>query len=133
MENLYCDIKVYLCYTFSPHTIIVLIRRKNTQRNATRRLQGNISNAGAPPRGEQVPPLKEDGNMEQAPVHHPPLTDGDIRASLIQLDQGATVQAEAMTFPSQPGACTPSSSISHYYCFPYKVLQSNEPSYLIRV
>ena len=35
--------------------------------------------------------------MEQAPVSHPPLTDGDIRAELIKLAQAATVQAQPMT------------------------------------
>ena len=34
--------------------------------------------------------------MEQAPVQPPPLTDGDIRASLIQLAKVSSVQAKAM-------------------------------------
>ena len=65
----------------------------NTQRNASRRLEEEISNAGVPPRGEQVPPLEEDANVDQALVNLPPLMDEDIRASLIQLPQDATVQA----------------------------------------
>ena len=56
-----------------------------------------IANVGAPPRGEEVPPFEEDANVDQAPVSSPPLTDEDLRASLIQLAQAATVQAQAMT------------------------------------
>ena len=55
----------------------------NTRRNVEQRLEKETTNVGAPLRGEQVPPLEEDANMEQAPVSHPPLTDGDIRVSLI--------------------------------------------------
>ena len=40
----------------------------NTQRNATRRLEEEISNAGASPHDEQVRPLEEEGNVEQAPA-----------------------------------------------------------------
>ena len=40
----------------------------NTRRNASRRLEEEISNAGPPPYGEQVPPLSEDANVEQAPT-----------------------------------------------------------------
>ena len=65
----------------------------DTRRNVARILVEEISNAGAPPRGEKVPLLEEDANVDQAPVNPPPLTDGDIRASLIQLAQAATVQA----------------------------------------
>ena len=65
----------------------------NTRRNVTRRLEEEIANAGAPPRGDQVPPLKEDANVDQALVNPPPLTDGDIRASLIQLAESSIVQA----------------------------------------
>ena len=35
--------------------------------------------------------------MEKAIVNPPPLTDGDIRAALIQLARASTVQAKAMT------------------------------------
>ena len=55
----------------------------NTRRNDARRHEEEIANEGDPPRGEHVPPLEEDANMEEAPVHPPPLTDGDIRAALI--------------------------------------------------
>ena len=74
----------------------MLIGRSNTRRNKERRIEEEIANAGGPPRGEQVPPLEEDATMEQAHVNPPPLTDRDIRVALIQLDQSATVQSQAM-------------------------------------
>ena len=52
---------------------------------------------GAPPHGDQVPPLKEDSNVEQAPTNPPPLTDDDISDAQIQLSQATTVQCQAMT------------------------------------
>ena len=55
----------------------------NTRRNVTRRLEEEIANAGAPSRSEQVPPLEEDANVDQAPFNPPPLKDGKIRAALI--------------------------------------------------
>ena len=61
------------------------------------RLEEETTNAGAPPRGEQVPPLEEDANMEQAPDNSPPLTNGDIRVAFIQLAQAYIVQSQAMT------------------------------------
>ena len=69
----------------------------NAWRNTTRILEEEIANAGAPPRGEQVPPLEEDDNVDQALINPIPLTDGYIRGSLIQLTQGTTVQVKAMT------------------------------------
>ena len=77
--------------------IFVLIGSMNTQINAARKLEEEIANAGAPHRGEQVPPFEEDTNVDQALVNPPPLTNGDIRAALIQLAQAATFQAQAMT------------------------------------
>ena len=47
----------------------------NTQRTATRRLDGEIAHVRAPPRGNQVPPLEEVANDDQAPVNPPSLTD----------------------------------------------------------
>jgi len=69
----------------------------NTKKNAARRLEEVIAHAGAPPSGKVVHPLKEDDNMEKAPSNPLPLTDEDIRAALIQLDQATTVQVQAMT------------------------------------
>ena len=96
LEIFYRAIRVYLWGDFSSNPIVVLIGRMNTRRNATRRLEEEISNVEAPLYGDQVSPLEEDANMEQAPVNPPPLTDGDIRASLIQLNQDSTVQEQAM-------------------------------------
>ncbi len=69
----------------------------NSQRNATQRLEEKIANAGAPPRGNQVPPLEEDDNDVKASVNPPPLTDGDIRASLLHMSQSITTQPKAVT------------------------------------
>ena len=69
----------------------------NTKRNAIRRLEEEIASAEAPPHSEQVPKLKEDTNIDQALVNPPPLMDGDIRASLIQLAQSATVNDKVLT------------------------------------
>ena len=73
----------------------------NTQITATRRLEEEISNPGAPPRGYQVPPLQEDANDVQAPVNPPPLTDGEIRASFLQIVEAITTQAQYVTTQAQ--------------------------------
>ena len=67
MEILYRAVRVYLWCSFAFKLIIVIIGSMNSQRNAARRLEEEISNAGAPPRGEQVPPLEGDANVDQAP------------------------------------------------------------------
>ena len=65
----------------------------NSRSNAAQWLEAEISNAGAPPPSEEVPPLEEDSYMEKTPVHPPLLKDGDIKASLIQLAQAGSVEA----------------------------------------
>ena len=54
----------------------------NTRRNEARRFEKEISNAGVPPRGDQVPPLEEDANDDQAPIDPPALTDCAISDAL---------------------------------------------------
>ena len=70
-------------------------------------------------------------NMEQASVNSPPLTDGYMRVSLIQLAQATIVQAQVMMAqasrdlvarPHQQDTMAPILGTSH-----------NEPSYLLRV
>ncbi|TMW99834.1 hypothetical protein EJD97_001873 [Solanum chilense] len=73
----------------------------NTRRNEARRLDEEIANAGAPPRGNQVPPLEEDVNDDQASVNPPPLTDGDIRAALLHMAQAITTQVQAVLTQAQ--------------------------------
>ena len=75
LEILYHAVRVYLWCAFESNPIIVLIGSMNTWRNAARRLEEEISNAGAPLRGKLVPPLEEDANVDQAPVDPPLLTD----------------------------------------------------------
>ena len=83
----------------------------------------------------KVPPLKEDANVDQDSVNPPPLTDGYIRASLIQLSQAATIQVQDMTAQSnQEISPRPHQQVTtHYYGFPSKGLHSNEPSYFLWV
>ena len=52
---------------------------------ASTRLDKEIANAGAPSKGNQVPPLKEVSNDDQALVNPPPLEDGDIRVVFVQM------------------------------------------------
>ena len=70
----------------------------NTLRNAAQTLEDEIANAGAPPHGDQVPPLEKDVN---APVNPSPFTDDNIRASLFQMAQAITTQAQYATTQSQ--------------------------------
>ncbi|TMW96774.1 hypothetical protein EJD97_006805, partial [Solanum chilense] len=74
------------------------ILKNEHSKNAARRLEEEIVNAGSRPRGEQVPSLEEDPSMGQDPVNTPPFTDEGIRIDLIQLAQATTVQAQAMTY-----------------------------------
>ena len=48
---------------------------------------------GVLPCGDQVPPLEKDANVDKDQVNPPPLTDGDIRASLLEMVQSITSQA----------------------------------------
>ncbi|XP_069148033.1 uncharacterized protein [Solanum lycopersicum] len=65
------------------------------------RLEEEIANAGAPPRGDQVPPLEEGVNDDQTPVNPPPLMDDNIRSTLFQMAQAITTQAQAATAQAQ--------------------------------
>ena len=56
-----------------------------------------ISNAVAPPHGEQLPPLEKDSNMEHAPGNPPTSTDDNIRTALIQMAQAISAQSQAVT------------------------------------
>ena len=62
----------------------------NTRRNEARRLEEEVANVGAPSRGEQVPPLEEDSNVEQKSVNPLPLTDENIRTVVLQMAQYIT-------------------------------------------
>ena len=64
----------------------------NTRRNAAPRLEKKVSNAGAPPHDEHVPPLKENANTWQAPVNYTLLTNENIRTALLQMAQAITTQ-----------------------------------------
>ena len=98
LEILYPAIIVYIWPAFASNPIIVLIEIMITRRNATRRLEEEVSNARAPPHGNQVPPLQEKGNVDQAPANPPPMTEAYMRAILAQMAQAITTQAQATTF-----------------------------------
>ena len=73
----------------------------NTRRTAARRHDEEIVDAGVPPQRNQVPPLEEFGNHDQAPVNPPPLTDRDIRVVFLQIDQAITTQAQPISTQPQ--------------------------------
>ena len=72
----------------------------NARRNAKWRLEEEIANAGAPPCGDQVPPLDEDMNDNKNPVD-PPLTDCAIRFAIFQKAQAITTQEQNATAQAQ--------------------------------
>ena len=65
------------------------------------RLEEEIANAGVPSHSDQVPPLEEEVNDDQAPINLSPLTDENIRAALLQMSQDITTQAQATTTQAQ--------------------------------
>ena len=73
----------------------------NTRRNATRRLKEEVANAGAPPHDEQVLPLEENANVDQALANPPPITEAEMRAILAQIGQAMLTQAQATTVQAQ--------------------------------
>ena len=56
-----------------------------------------ISNSGVPTCGDQVPPLEEEVNDDQASVDPPFLMDGDIRDTFLQMVQATTTKTKAST------------------------------------
>ena len=101
MEILYRANRVYLWCAFVSNPIVVLIRSMNTRRNVAQRVEEEITNAGAPPHGEQVPPLEENANVDQALANTPPMTEVDMRAILDQMVQDMTTQAQAAMVEAQ--------------------------------
>ena len=51
----------------------MLIGSINTRRNVARRLEEEVANAGAPSHDEQVPPLEENANDDQALANPIPI------------------------------------------------------------
>ncbi|TMW99530.1 hypothetical protein EJD97_002390, partial [Solanum chilense] len=72
----------------------------NNRRKATQTLEEEMANAGVPPSGDQVPPLEENVNDDQASFD-PPLTDGSIRVALFQMSQSINTQAQAASAQAQ--------------------------------
>ena len=71
LEAKYHAFGVLTLCDFASNPLIVIIAM-NTRRNAARRLEEEIANAGVPPCGDQVPPLENDVNDDQALVNPPP-------------------------------------------------------------
>ena len=55
----------------------------NTRRNVSQRHEEEIANATGPPHCVQVPPFKEDANVDQELTIPSPLTDESIRTALL--------------------------------------------------
>ena len=62
-----------------------------------RRLEEEVGNVGALPHGEQVPPLEENANVNQAPANPPPMMEAEMRDILDQMAQSMTTQAQVAT------------------------------------
>ncbi|TMW80384.1 hypothetical protein EJD97_020673 [Solanum chilense] len=73
----------------------------NTRRNVTRRVEQAITNVGVPPSGDQVPPIEEDVNDDQAPANPPPLTNENIWAALLQMAQAMMSQSNPEVLPME--------------------------------
>ena len=96
LEILYRANRVYLWCAFTYNHIFVLVRSMNTQRNAARRLEEEVPNAGAPLHDQQVPPLEENANVDQAPAKPQLMTEVKMGAIIAQMDQSMTTQAQAV-------------------------------------
>lgn len=73
----------------------------NTWRNMAWRLEGDISNAGVPNRGDQVHPVEKGVNNDQDPANPPSLTDEIIRTTLLLISHAITTQAQAYITQAQ--------------------------------
>ena len=56
---------------------------------------------GAPPHDEQVPPLDENANVDQAPANPPTMMEAEMRAILDQMAQDMTTQAQSAMVQAQ--------------------------------
>ena len=56
---------------------------------------------GAPPCGDQVPPLEENTNVVQALANPLPMTEAEMRGIVSQMAQAITTQAQAVTVQAQ--------------------------------
>ena len=109
----------------------------NTRRNATRRVEQEITNVGVPPSGDQVPPLEEDVNDDQGQVNPPPLRDENIRVSILQMSQVITTSRNChysipkLGGPSSSVVYTPNTPTSCYYRLSSKGFHLDESSYFL--
>lgn len=73
----------------------------STQKKASWRIDEEIANTGAPPRGNQVPPLEEVATDDQGPVIFSSLKDCSIRVFFLQMSQSIASQEQAVTTQGQ--------------------------------
>ena len=69
----------------------------NNQRTVAWRFDEEIANAGVLPRENQVLPLHEVSNDDQASLNTQSLMNGDIREAFLQMAQAITTQAQVVT------------------------------------
>ena len=69
----------------------------NTRRTDARIVGEEVVNAGATPKGNQVPSQVQNAANDQVPVNPQAMTDGEVRVVLFQMVQGITTQAQAIT------------------------------------
>ena len=72
-----------------------------TRTNEALRLEEEITNAGVPLLGNQVPPLEKYVNDGKALINPPLLKDEDVMIDLFQMAQAITTQAQPVTTQAQ--------------------------------
>ena len=82
---------------FTSKPIVLIIGIINTRRNMARKLEEEVANAGAPPCGDQVPPLEENANVDQAPANPLP-TEAGMRGIVAQMAQALLLKHKLRRF-----------------------------------
>ena len=59
-------------------------------------MEEEVANVGAPPHVDQVPPLEENFNVDQAPANPQPMTEADMRDIISQMEKSITTQVQAV-------------------------------------
>ena len=74
----------------------------NTPRNAAQRLKEEVANAGAPRHDDQVPPLEENANADQALANPPPKTGVDMGRFLLKWPKPLLLKHKPRWFKPKP-------------------------------
>ena len=67
----------------------------------TQRLEEEVANAELLPNNEQVPPLEENVNGNQAPANPSPMTEAVMRSILAQIAQAINTESQATSVQAQ--------------------------------